>query len=112
VIEQKLKSRLPPEYHSFNTEEILREAYSGQVEGEAIKALLASNTGCVVVLLSASTFTQCGSVKNSHWSIQENSVLDVQLKVSHSLFSVQQFTLQPGVQPSSYLSHTRRWPWT
>jgi hypothetical protein len=84
---RKLRTELPPEYQAFNREAILKAAYRSQVESEAIEMLLADKTGCVVVLLSASTFTQCGSVENSHWNIQENSLLDIQLKVSHCHFS-------------------------
>jgi hypothetical protein len=83
-ISRKLKTQLPPEYQAFNKEAILKAAYRSQVESDAIETLLADKTGCVVVLLSANTFTQCGSVENSHWNIQENSILDVQLKVCFS----------------------------
>ena len=80
-IKRKLKTQLPPGFEAFGGQESLRAAYRSQVEGEVVDALLADRTGCVVVLLSANAFTQCGSIENSFWTIQENSSLDVQLKV-------------------------------
>ena len=80
-IKRGLKSHPPPGFEAFQSEESLRAAYRSQVEGEVVDALLADRTGCVVVLLSANAFTQCGSIENSFWTIQENSSLDVQLKV-------------------------------
>jgi hypothetical protein len=80
-IQNKLKTQLPPGYQRFGTEGILRAAYRSQVEREVLEALTAGNTGCIIVLLSCNTFMQGGSFNTPLSIIQENSLIDSQLKV-------------------------------
>ena len=104
-IKRGLKSHPPPGFEAFQSEESLRAAYRSQVEGEVVDALLADRTGCVVVLLSANEFTQCGtcSADKSSCTIQENSFLDDQLKVCHlpSSCTALMATLQHTTSPFS-----------